>query len=306
MWILLSATGALFQSVTGAINKRNLDVSRSSVSLVAFINYFFGSVVLVVFALWQTGHFIPQINFGANFWYGILIASSTTVIGAYFGYRALNLAEFNYISPWLTLTSLIVVVPSFLLLREIPSSPAVVGIIIIVFGALLIDYKKKHVSMSADEELIHARNRKAKSYLIIIGIAYSISPVGMKMATLESSPIFVVVVVQLAVALSFLFAIFAYERKKIVSTIINLSARDKKIFFATALTAGVGYAISNGTVNTALTMANVSSVMAIKRIAPVFSFFIGYFFLREKRNARRKLIATILMVAGTILITIFK
>jgi uncharacterized membrane protein len=54
----------------------------------------------------------------------------------------------------------------------------------------------------------------------------------------------------------------------------------------------------------AMDSAKVSYVFSIKRIMPLFAFLIGYFYFHERKDILRKIIATILMVAGAILTTL--
>jgi drug/metabolite transporter (DMT)-like permease len=306
MWILLSTLGALFQSITGAINKRNIDVSKRAINIIAFINYFFAGILLAVFFYFQTGQFLPEIKNHTNFWYGILITVPFNVIGAYFGYKALQVAEYNYVAPWLAFTSLFIVIPSYFLLGEIPSPLSFIGIIIVLSGAVMIDFRKRGKNLNTEEKNLIKNKNKAKLYMIVVGICYTLTPVGMKMAILESSAIFVAVVAHISIALTFLLIIIIFERKKVYDILGHLSDTDKKLFFVLALTAGAGYAIANGSINVALGEQQASLVMSVKRIAPMFSFFIGYLFLNETQDAKKKIFATILMVTGTILITLFK
>ncbi len=53
-------------------------------------------------------------------------------------------------------------------------------------------------------------------------------------------------------------------------------------------------------------MQNVAYVMAIKRLMPFFAFIIGYFYFKEHTHVQRKIWATLLMVAGAIIITVSK
>lgn len=306
MWIFLSTLGALFQSVTGAINKRNIEVSKRAINIIAFINYFFAGILLAVFFYFQTGQILPEIRNHANFWHGILITVPFNVLGAYFGYKALQVAEYNYVAPWLAFTSLFIVIPSYFLLKEIPAPLSFIGIIIVLSGAVMMDFRKKRNDLSTEEKTLVKNKNKAKLYMIVVGICYTLTPIGMKMAILESSAIFVAVIAHISIALTFLFIIIIFERKKISAIFSHLSSSEKKLFLILALTAGAGYAIANGSINVALGQQQASLVMSVKRIAPMFSFFIGYIFLNETRDAKKKIFATILMVAGTILITLFK
>lgn len=306
MWALLSAIGAFFQSITGALNKKNLQVSKSAINIIAFINYSVAGMLLFILLFFLTGKPVPDMGNVYNFWKGILLAVPFSVVAASLGYRALRIAEYNYISPWLALTSLIIIIPSFLFLGETPSLMGTVGIAVVVAGAVIMDYRKKKTDYTEEEKEIVRNNRKAKIYILIVGICFSISPIGMRIAVLESSGLFAAAVVHISMALIFLFLLVLNDRQKIISIFDNMKKRDKKTFAATALSAGLSMAMANGSVFVAIGMAQAPLVIGIKRIAPVFSFFIGYIFFKEKSNARKKLLATLLMAAGAILITIFR
>ncbi len=306
MWIFLSSLGALFQSVNAAVTKRNLLVSRNALNLIAFINYSTAGIILTVILFFQEKSFIPEILNMQSFLLGILIVAVFNTTGTYFGYRALHVADFNYVSPWMALTSILIVVPSFFMLGELPSLAGLLGIMLVVIGAIIIDYRRKNGIVNADEAARRHINKKAKIFVLIMGVCFTMSPVGMKMAIDVSSPMFVAVILHFAIAIPFLIIILLFQREKIFSEIKTLGKKNKNIFYLTAFGAGVGYAIANGSISLAMGLAPVTLVMALKRIAPIFSFFIGYVFFREKDSAKKKLIATLLMVAGAILVSVFK
>lgn len=307
MWILLSTIGALFQSVTGAVNKRNLGVVKHGINFIALINYFTAGILLLMLSVFETHLVIPEIRNSMHFWEGILINVPLSVVAAIFGYKALQIGEYNYISPWLAFTSLFTIIPSFIFFREVPTLASTLGILIVIAGAVMMEYKKKRKdAMTKDEEVQHKNNRKALMYIIVVGICFSVTPIGMRMAVLESSGIFVASVVHLSMALTFIALIIFLDKKRFFAEFKSLHLSDKKIFASTALSAGLSMALANGSIYVAIGMAQAPLVMAVKRIAPMFSFFIGYLIFKETSHARRKLAATVLMVAGTILIAVFK
>ena len=306
MWIILASIGALFQSILGAINKRNLGIVRGGINVIALVNYFTAGMALFFLSFFETGLFIPEIRNDFYFWEGIFINVPLSIVAAIFGYKALRIGEYNYISPWLAFTSLFIIIPSAVFLKEVPSPLGMVGIVIVILGAIIMGYRKKRIDLTEDEEKRHQNNRKALGYLFIVGICFSISPIGMRIAVLESTGIFVAAIVHLAMALTFLVFVLVFDRKKFPIAFRELDLADRKVFILTALSAGIVMAIANGSVYVAIGMMQAPLVMAVKRIAPIFSFFIGYLLFKETIHAKRKLVATALMVIGTILITIFK
>ena len=73
----------------------------------------------------------------------------------------------------------------------------------------------------------------------------------------------------------------------------------------TLLLVGAVMSVEHISINSAFTLADVSYVMAIKRTMPFFAFVIGYAYFKEREHAKRKLMATALMIAGAILIVLF-
>ncbi len=61
------------------------------------------------------GNFFPPNSLPAAFWAGTAAAVATNCIATYFLYKALDLAELSYLMPYMTLTSLTIIIPPMIL-----------------------------------------------------------------------------------------------------------------------------------------------------------------------------------------------
>lgn len=227
----------------------------------------------------------------------------------WFAYKALDLAELSFLMPFMTLTSLSLIIPPMILLGEFPSSKSVIGISFIVAGVIYMDWKKK-AHLSLEEIETRKNNRKGVLYFFATAICYTFTPVLAKIVVVESGNVlFVSYITHLLIAIGFVFLIFlipiSKNRKESLMIIKkNLTGDGSKKFLLATILAGFVITISNGSINYALQYASVSSVFAIKRTMPLFAFLIGVIFFKERNNLFRKIIGTTVMVVGAILVTL--
>lgn len=242
---------------------------------------------------------MPELS--GRFWQGMSWYAGLNVVAFWFWYRALDNAEFNYLMPFMTLTSLSVIIPSFLVLGERLSQTSVIGIILIVSGVLYMNYEPKK-NDDSQEKKRKRDNRHGTLYFIVTAICFTITPTAAKVAIQESSVLFTSALAHLLIGMGFLVMMIVFrESKKMHSLVFNSESR--KLLGAIAL-AGICISIENGSINTALSQSTVAYVMAIKRVMPFFAFLIGWFYFKEKSDLRKKILATTLMVLGAVLVTI--
>jgi drug/metabolite transporter (DMT)-like permease len=320
MWIIYSLFGAIFQAAEMAIKKKALQV-RGLNNVIALIAYGFAGLLLLALYIFQSGQFWIAAPLSAVFWNGIFWTVLLNMVGVWFMYRALDLADLSYLMPFMTLTSLSLIIPPMIFLGEFPMLRSFFGIVLVVIGALAMDYKFEKSKLSAEDHHRRKNNRKGLVYFIATALCYTFTPTAMKIATVASNVLFATYLVHLLMGVGFLLliAIIAVsqarkngERKNVARVLNEEFARTKNQltdagvkFFLAVLIAGVAIAIQNGSINYAFTLAPVASVMAIKRTMPLFAFVIGYLYFKERANVGQKLAATALMIIGAVLITAF-
>jgi uncharacterized membrane protein len=238
-----------------------------------------------------------QIETNPEFWYSIIPTGLLGALSMFFIYKALSVAELSHVMPFFSITTLFLVVPSMIFLKEIPSLPGLIGIAILVAGAVFMGYKKGEDSITKD-------NKKGLMYFLIALVLVIFIPIGLKLAinanTVGNPSAYTSFSYLLSVSLFFIPFIFVFKENRIFKAVMERTRGTK--FSSIILLGGVTMAIEFIAMNRAFELTDVAYVMAIKRTMPFFAFLIGYLIFKERADVKRKLLATTLMVAGTILI----
>lgn len=299
-WFFLALLGAFLQAVGLALKKHALRESGAN-SLVAAGIFLGAGIILFVTHFFQTGQWWFDGPVPLSFWGGAGITVLFASLGVLFSYRALDLGDLSAVTPYSVFGTLLLFLPAWILLHETPKPAEILGACVIIAGAFLLEggFRKKR-DVSRQDRADRARNRKALGYFSLAMVFYSISPTGDKIAVTATEPLFAAYVIHLGIALSFL-CILALRKKYRDLDIIRRAFSKRSFVFALILAAIVaGYA--NLSTYFALSDGSVGGVMSIKRTMPFFAFFIGYAIFRERKNARRKLMGTIVMIAGALVI----
>ncbi|MCX6765900.1 MAG: EamA family transporter, partial [Candidatus Moranbacteria bacterium] len=234
---------------------------------------------------------------------GMFWGVTLNILAVYFLYKALDIADLSYLMPYMTLTSLTLIVPPIIILGEVPSLLGFIGIFLVVIGAIIMEIKKK--ARSLDSENTAKKNRRGLMYFLVTAGCFTITPTALTLAIRESSVLFTSFLSHLLIGIGFIALIVVFrETERAKEIYSDKSAR--KSFFGAVILAGLSIAIANTSINAALDVQKVAYVMGVKRLMPFFAFVIGLLYFKERTNLKKKMLATALMVAGAIVITIFK
>ncbi|MCK9352114.1 MAG: DMT family transporter [Candidatus Paceibacterota bacterium] len=290
-WILLSLAGAAFQALGSAVSKKVLRLNDTK-NVIGFVAYTFAGAIFFMISFFSSEKFWVS-GLSMKFWITVAAFAVINVLAAWCLYRSLEFAELNYVMPYMTLTSLSLILPPMFFLGEIPTLGSVFGMTIIVAGAILMNRTK--MQLTSDEFSLRASNRKGLKYFMVTALCYTILPTLAKIAVQESSVLFASVICHLLVGFGFLLLlIFRNEWRKIAL----LSPRKNPAHLALVLVIGLIAVGENGSINMALSQASVAQVFAIKRLMPFFAFLIGYFYFNERDDLWKKIAATALMIVG--------
>lgn len=275
-------------------------------NFIAFFSFIFAGFLLGVVFYFQNGSLFFEINNPQRFWQGIFWVVLPNVLAVYFLYKALEIADLSYLMPFMTLTSVFIIIPPIFLLGEIPSRGGVAGIFTIVAGAILMEFRKKK---SVDENIVDYENKKRNNrrgliYFLVTAACYVIIFVSTKIVVIESSPLAASFFISLLISACFIPIVFLSGEWVRIKETVSKSNIGKKLIVTLMLAGGI-IAVEDISINLALVVTDVSYVMAIKRTMPFFAFIIGYLYFKEREHLKRKLMATALMVAGAILIVLF-
>jgi drug/metabolite transporter (DMT)-like permease len=302
VWIALSTFAAFCQALYAAIKKKSLQTSGMN-NVIGFVSFTLAGLIFGAMQWTESGTLWRE-NLSLRFWEGMAGYAGLNILAAWFLYRALDLAEFNHLMPFMTLTSLAIVIPPIFVFGEVPTLPAVFGIGVVVAGAVLMSWHKETAHTDQETAEQRRRNHQGVGYFLVTACCYTFSPTAAKEAIRESSMLFASFLVHILIGLGFLVMIIVCRESGRLLQVFR--DRNMRLFLVGVAVTGGIIALENGSVNAALSMAPVASVMAIKRLMPLFAFLIGYFYFRERNDLRKKLLATGLMILGAILVTISK
>jgi drug/metabolite transporter (DMT)-like permease len=179
-----------------------------------------------------------------------------------------------------------------LLLSETLSLENWVGILCIAFGVVSVEMSSREIKGGEES------TRKNLIFPILGGLTYGIASVIRKYALdVYNAPV-------LGVAVAYTFSLFPYLLILMLSTSTRKELslkRDFRFFWV----AGIGQALSWIFSFYALSYDEVSLIMPLLSVEPLFVAFFAYFYLREVERISPKLVASIfLTVLGVVLVII--
>jgi drug/metabolite transporter (DMT)-like permease len=300
VWIVLSLAAAFCQALYAAIKKKALQTPGMN-NVIGLVSFTLAGIIFGAAYWTETGSLWPP-HLSLRFWQAMAGYAGLNVLAVWFLYRALDLAEFNHLMPFMTLTSIAIIVPPIFILGEVPTPMAVLGIVVVALGAILMNWHGEEVHRDADLAEQRRRNHRGVCYFLVTAACYTFTPTAAKAAIEESSVTFASFLVHLLMGAAFLGMILIFGETARLGRVFR--DRGMRKFLAGIMLTGVVIALENGSINAALSVAPVASVMAIKRLMPLFAFLIGYFYFREHNGLRKKLLATGLMILGAICVTL--
>jgi uncharacterized membrane protein len=212
-WILYSLLGAVTQAVEIAVKKKTLQVKGAN-NLVGALAMLSAGLLMFALYFFEHGTLMPDGPLGVQFWLSTLVTTLLNIVGAWFLYRAIDMAELSYLMPFMTLTSLSIMIPPIIFLGEIPTLWSFVGIVVVMLGALLMDHRPKDLLLTAEDIATNRVNKKAKHYFLVTALCYTFTPTTMKVAVVLGGAVFTSALVSVLMFVGFLVLILAFGETK--------------------------------------------------------------------------------------------
>lgn len=293
MWIVYAFAGAFFQAVEMALKKRALQAKGEN-NVIAFVSFGFAGLLLWGVYILESGHaWFPE-KLSMEFFGAMVTLVILNVIAVIFLYKALDIGELSRLMPYMALTSFSLVVPPMLFLGEFPSLSVWWGIVVIFAGVVLME----QWTVAEEQAPGLTSHRQALRYFLVTALCFTCAPTAMKITVRESDGLFASFLSHLLIGVAFGCVIAWKWRKGMKGVIAAIPIHVLPVVF----TVGAVIAAANTGINLALETATVAEVFAIKRTMPIFAFLIGVTCFHERGQLRRRITATILMVAGSLLV----
>ena len=285
-WYILALLGAIFSAIVHTLFKKNLK-SMSSTVMGAGI-FLTSGIILLIISIYQG---IPEIQ--PLFYTAIILEPIFVVLGLSFVFSALKSGDLSLAYPMQAFTPLFLLVTSFFVLNELPSLTGLGGIIILVSGLYVLN--SNGTSKGIFDPFKEVFRKKEVYYMLIAAFIFSMTISLDKLIVLNSDPIFGAAISCLLIGTIFL------TRSRIDKT---GTLQTYKKYIPAFLIAGIFLCLEAVTINIAFTMQIAPYVIAIKRTSILFAVLYGTFILEEKYKTRR-IIGSLIMVIGTVLIILY-
>lgn len=299
-WFTLSVLSALFSAFIVTVRKKAMKRTGFE-SIIGTATFLIGGLILCLVYFLITKNLWPTVSLSPLFWKMVFLHAILEAVAIWFLLRAMHYAEVTYTAPLLPGVNIFVLIVSFLILHEQPSLFGILGVIIIVLGIIMINYDPKQ------SREIRSKNIKGLYFLLVTIACWTFTPIIRKVALneighLQNGPLFFAYILGILTGLVFLISIFLLGENKKMTT--RTKESDSNNFLILIILLGLIYAINTWTHYTALSKTFTTYAMVIKDTAPIFVFIIGYLYFKEKQRAVWKLIATSIIIIGSIILAL--
>lgn len=285
MWIILSILTAFFYAAQGTWSKK---VTKTVTIYTTTWAMFTFAIPLLIIPLLLTG--IPMIKL--SFLWSSLSSIIINMVAVTLFVKALKISPLNMTYPFLAFTPVFLIFTGYIFLGEVPDTRGLIGIILITIGAYVLNIDKIKDGFSGPINAI--KEEKGAVLMLIVALLWSFAAALDKVAVLASSPYFYMLAFNTGFFILYLPFLF-----KIKPDFINeVKTNFFKLFFL-----GILGSLLFLTQMTALKIALVSYVIAIKRTGMVFSLIFGCMFFKENLSIS-KITGTFLMISGIFFITV--
>jgi drug/metabolite transporter (DMT)-like permease len=289
MWFYIALAASLISAISIILNKRIL--KEISPLVLTWCTLFLATPIIVIFAIKEG---IP--NLGILFFVGVIGSVIFYTISKIIQFRAMKITDLSAIYPLVSLGPIFTLLVAFLPpLNEKPGFIAIVGILVTLFGAYILNVSNAREGLLRPIRLLF--ENKASALMIISVMADSIVVIFDKLAinnTLPKNTIFVLLIENFLVIVGLLPILFL-RNKNFMREIFD----NKKLF----LILGVLNAFSTILAFSAVGGGSVGIVSTVYKTQLLFVLLFSYLFLKD-RPKLETIIGSVIMILGVVLIKV--
>lgn len=262
---------------------KKLDEKFAAWALSAFV-FIFNFPFLLVFGIAET-----------DFVFWIAVVSNAAIFSAslYVYMKGIRMAPLSVALPFITLSPVFMILTGFILLGELPTFGGGIGVLLITFGAYVLNASEARNGLLAPLRAL--KNEPGVKYIIATAAMWSITATIAKIGVVHSNALTYTVADYGAITLVTTLVLLFYDRKAGQKMVGNTRALFKM---------GVFSALSSLLTMYCLTLTLAVYAIALKRLSSLFTSFYGVFFLGEK-HALERLAGAAIMVLGVLAIAFF-
>ena len=286
-WFVYAFVCALSLATADALSKKALDDNIDS-SIVAWI---------------RTGYTVPFMAFlipfleipelDSVFYMAMFLAIPLDIVALLLYMKAIKVSPLSLTLPFLSLTPVFLIGTSYIILGERPDKSGLIGIVLVVIGAYLLNIHT--ISQGFLEPFKAITKEQGSVLMIIVAFTFSIGACIGKIAVQHSDPIFFSVIYSFLLSF-FLFMVISFRNKQFFSKVVS-----RPVLF---LPIGILITIMIITHVKAINLVEVAYMVSVKRLSILFGVIYGAMFFKET-NIKERLLGATVMVSGIIMITVF-
>lgn len=305
MAVVLTFIGAIFLALKITYNARDVRLGTSNSDLLSPNVALGGSFVAASLYVWVLliillGFGVVEFPHSSVFWVSLSITVLINIFVEVWRFRSYQNADLSLVAPFAGLAPMLTIITSWLILGELPTLLGAAGIGIIAFSLYLLYLKGPFTIKNFVTPFRTVWKNTGTRFGFLSSIPPALSIVFDKKAVAAADPVSFSAVAFLAIGLSALALDFCQEKEK--RFVSQVTIKHVKGFFKV----GFLHFFSIITFNSALLFDVVPHVSALRRISIVFEVIFAYLILDQKNDIKRRLMASLGVVAGIIFIAVGK
>ena len=231
---------------------------------------------------------------GTDFGLALLVGGSLNILAFTLYTRAIKIADLSLTVPLVTLTPLFLLVTSPVIIGEWPTGLDAVGVMFLIVGSYMLNLNPSDGFTLAPLRALMLN--PGSRMMMAVAFLWSITSNFDKVGTLNSSPLFWGMSLFATIAVGMVpFILKRVWQKGMGPALGGLWTQAKFVTLA-----GTFQAIGISLQFTALTMAPVAQVVAVKRMSALISVGFGYALFGET-GLRERLLGAAIMVSGVVI-----
>ncbi|MEO1428344.1 MAG: EamA family transporter [Cyanobacteria bacterium J06633_8] len=286
-WFFFAISTAFLESLRDIFNKK----AASTIDEYILVFSFNLLTAIFAFPLLFFNH-IP--TFGNQFLYAVIAIGILNTVAYLLFFKAIKASDLSIVAPITTLSPILLLITSPFIVGEFPNAIGILGIFIIVIGAYVLKFHHKTSGYLAPFKSLFQETGSRLMFGVVL--VWSISANVDKIGVQNSSPILWTITAHLSVAIFTLPIVFLNSKPNIQNIKSN---------FRNLIIIGFINTLAIICQMSALQLALVSFVIAVKRTSALFNVLWGWLIFKEQ-GIRERIAGSIIMILGVVVITLSK
>ncbi|HBG62512.1 MAG: hypothetical protein A2Y03_08325 [Omnitrophica WOR_2 bacterium GWF2_38_59] len=286
MWVILALITAIFTSLKDVFGRKIIKKLDPEIAALGWMVFTLPFMYLMLFIEGR-----PKLDY--LFWFYVGSVTIILTIASVCFFKAIKLSDMSISMPMLTFTPVFLLITSPIMLGEFPRPVGLLGIILIVAGAYVINFSDRKIGYF--EPFKSLLREKGPRYMLVVAVLYSVGANFDKMAVVKYSMFAYLCAANSCVSLVLLIIVLK-KSKNIISQF--------KFGWPYMLLMGICTTVAFFSQMNAIKMTIVPYVIAIKRTSVVMSSLFGFWIFKEK-DFKERIIGVIVMIIGVFIISFY-